>query len=103
MEVRNAKITATKLGYDGGVLTCWLTLEWGSSGQGFGGYRLDGDATTNYGVEFVKEILDAVGVNSWEDLVGKYVRMRGTNARVEAIGHITDDDWFVLAEFVPCP
>ena len=40
-EIKNAIITGTYLGIeDHGILTFWLYLDYGGSGQGFGGYQL---------------------------------------------------------------
>lgn len=93
----NARIESTMLGYEEhGMLTCFLHLTQEGSGQGFGGYRLD--SPKGYSVftdMWIKKILETVGVNKWEDLSGKYVRVIGEEfGSIEAIGHITDDKWF---------
>ena len=45
-EIKNAIITGTYLGIeDHGILTFWLYLDYGGSGQGFGGYQLDNRGT----------------------------------------------------------
>lgn len=62
----------------------------GSASQGFGGYSLGGDATTN----LLKKLLTAVGVEKWEDLKGKHVRVQTENGRIRAMGHIMEDKWF---------
>ncbi len=81
----NAKIVKTTLGMDCGVLTCTLRLEQGSDSQGFSGN----------GSAFIQKVLETVGVNWWEDLVGQYVRVDGENAgEIYGIGHITEDRWF---------
>ena len=92
----NAKITGTMLGYeDHGILTCLLYLKQQSYGQGFGGYRLDAPKGWSIYTDFwVKRILETVGVNKWEDLVGKYVRCEGESWKIRRLGHITDDKWF---------
>ena len=74
--IKNAKIDKTKLGLEEGWFTCWLYLNYGSSCQGFGGYGL-GD---KWGISFIEEVLKVVGVDSWEELPGKYIR-------VETEGH----------------
>ena len=107
-EEKNAQIESTSLGgYDGGtsVMTCWLHLKYGGSGgQGFGGYGLDepfhkgdkfaGRRGTAYGMEFITRIIATVGVDRWEDLPGKYIRVRARHDKVLAIGNITEDRWF---------
>ena len=73
------KIESVNLGYeDHGILTCWLHFDFGGAGQGFGGYCLDiydekkgkriGQAA---GMDFIVRILEACGVDSWEELPGK--------------------------------
>lgn len=94
----NAKITDTMLGYeDHGILTCFLQLEQKASSQGFGGWRLDAPkyALSYLGTFWIKRILEVVGVNEWEKLKGKYVRVDGEEfGDIFGIGHITDDVWF---------
>lgn len=81
---------------DHGILTCWLYLDYGGSSQGFGGYCLGGD----YGTDFLKKILNTVQVEEWEDLIGKYIRVKfndkttGFGSNIEAIGNIIEDKWF---------
>jgi hypothetical protein len=94
----NAKIKSVLLGYeDHGILTCYLNLEQQSTGQGFGGYRLDApkDGNSYLGTFWIKRILETVGVREWSELVGKYVRVDGEEyGDITGIGHITDDNWF---------
>lgn len=55
----NAKIKSTMLGFeDHGIMTCFLQLEQASSGQCFGGYRLDApkDKTSVMGTFWIKRI-----------------------------------------------
>jgi len=103
--IKNAQITGTDLGnVANGMFTLWLHLDYSGSGQGFGGYGMDdynkdtkrreGSA---YGMEFIKAILSAVGVEKWEDLKGKYIRVvvdDDINHKILGIGHITEDKWF---------
>ena len=105
----NAKITGTELGYeDHGILTCWLHLSQGSSGQGFGGYGLDQYSKKQkkrvphrVAGMWIQRILETVGVARWEDLKGKYVRVDGEEwGVIQGIGHITDDKWFYPKEEV---
>lgn len=92
--IKNAKIEGTTLGYEShGILTCNITLDYGGSCQGFGGYKLGGDYTT----EVIEGILKAVGVESWEELAGKHVRVKrgeGYHGKVLAIGNFLEDKWF---------
>jgi hypothetical protein len=111
MEIENGKIRSTMLGTeDHGIFTCFIDIDFDGSGQGFGGYGLDSWSKkhdrrigTAYGLEFIKHILDVVGVEKWEDLVGKYIRVKHDMTKIESIGHITKNKWFDprndLAEF----
>jgi hypothetical protein len=102
----NAQITSTSLGYeDHGILTCWLQLKYGSGGQGFGGYGLDGPPLVRFGNDrepsvhcgfWIARILDTVGVEKWEDLKGKHIRVAKADewGLIDGIGHITEDKWF---------
>ena len=105
----NAIIERTMLGYeDHGILTCFLYLVQTGSGQGFGGYVLDdipkknergdrvGDRRSSILCGFwIKRILEVVGVDKWEALVGKHIRVDGTNfGTITGIGHIIEDKWF---------
>ena len=73
----NAKITETKLGclHDRGIMTFWIMLEFGSGGQGLGGYAMDSYCKTaqnrlqtSLTGEVVHGILSALELDSWEDL-----------------------------------
>ena len=105
----NAQIESTMLGYeDHGIMTCFLNLKQDGSGQGFGGYGLDNrPAKDKNGHRFgdrrpsklsgfwIKRILEVVGVEKWEDLPGKYVRVDGEEwGEIKGIGNITKDKWF---------
>src|SRR5262249_57170702 len=74
-----AKIKSTFLGYeDHGILTAFVQLEYGGSGQGAGGYAFDewdGEKRIfgSEGMEFVAGVLRACGVDSWEKLPGRPV------------------------------
>lgn len=90
--VRNARITKTFLGdEDHGIFTASLTTLGGSIGQDFGGYDL---RHSDRASSFIKGVLRVTGAASWEQVVGKFVRVRATHAKIEAIGHITDNTWF---------
>jgi len=103
--MRNAKIMSTMLGFeDHGIFTCWLYLDYGGAGQGFGGYSFDTPINDEngkliriggaYGAEFIRKILKTVGVDKWEQLPGKHIRVESSNTGVGRIGHIIEDQWF---------
>lgn len=105
MEIQNAIIKSTTLGYeDHNIMTVWLHLDFGGTGQSFGGYALDeyvkAKDTRIPHVSFaawVKGIIDAVGVRNWEELKDKHIRVEredGWNGKITRIGHFLEDKWF---------
>lgn len=72
-------IESTFLGHEGnGIMSFSLRFNFGGSGQSFGGWSLDGyekslqrRVGSKFGCEVINRILRAVGVDSWEKLVGK--------------------------------
>ncbi len=102
-EVENAVIRFTTLGYeDHGVLTAFIHLDFKGGGQGFGGFGLDNiaeDDSTERSPHpaaglFIGRVLSVLGVGKWEDLKGKHCRIRHSWTKIEAIGHIIEDEWF---------
>ncbi len=80
-------IEHTMLGIeDHGILSFMLTIDFGGTGQGFGGYALDkplkengehkGRHGTEFGTEVILRILKSVGVETWEALKGKEIWAR---------------------------
>lgn len=112
-KILNAKITSTSITMaDHGALTFWLNIEGGGWGCGIGGYAigsgyLDADddvfKASGTGLEAMMRIMNTVGVATWEDLKGKYIRCvldgGGLSGTITKIGNITKDKWFDLKEF----
>lgn len=96
IEVKNAKIKSTFFGFeDHGIFTFFLNLEYGSSGQGAGGYGL-GEFTE----KLIQRILLVCGVNSWEELPGKFIRVKADGGRVYEIGNILNTSlWLNFEKF----
>lgn len=100
METKNAVIEGVRLTIeDHGCLVAWVNLNYGGSGQGFGGYCLHNAGTRNgkakgYAGHFITRCLEVAGVSEWSKLVGMTVRVKSEHQKVHAIGHILDDDWF---------
>ena len=99
--IQNAKIESVSLGFeDHGILTCWLHLDYGGAGQGFGGYGFSHDPRGNGHIgspdlaDYIIGILDTLEVDSWEKLPGKMVRADSTHDKVLRIGHLLKDRWF---------
>jgi hypothetical protein len=74
-----ARVERVTLGYeDHGIFTCMLTLNYGLSGQGAGGYALDrpgddGRVGTAYGMEFIIRVMRACGVDEWSQIKGRTI------------------------------
>ena len=109
--IENALITNVDLSMaDHGCLTLAMTLEGSGWGVVYGGYCLgkgylgadddffDGSAA---GMEYLIRIMDTVGVEKFQDLKGKYVRVadKGWGSSVKIIGNIIKDKWFDAETF----
>ena len=109
--IENALITNVDLSMaDHGCLTLVMTLEGGGWGVVYGGYCLgkgylgadddffDGSAA---GMEYLIRIMDTVGVEKFQDLKGKYVRVadKGWGSSVKIIGNIIKNKWFDAETF----
>lgn len=107
--IQNAVITSTMLGYeDHGILTFWITVKGSGWGVSIGGNALDAYSeqqeeriATGIGFQAVTEVMNVVGVEKWEDLKGKYIRVKseGIGKRVSVIGNLMEDKWFDIDSF----
>lgn len=111
---RIAKITDTFLGIeDHGIFTAILDCDYGGSGQGVGTYALDSyDPTkgcrigTAAGMEFIRRIMSACGVSSWEKIKGRtilvYFESEAWNSKVIGIGPLPVEGGtpFLFAEWL---
>ncbi len=107
-EIRNFKISATHLGYEShGILTAYLTLQSAAFGISVGGYALDEfidkkRIITKKGAELIPRILDVVGVETWEQLAGQYIRVEdnGIGESISKIGNLIEDNWLDFDRFL---
>jgi len=107
--ILNAKITGVSISMaDHGCLTFYIILEGSGWGCSFGGYCIASGylgsnnfvAENGHGLEAMMRIMDTVGVEKWEDLEGKYVRVEFNNSQtINKIGNLLKDKWFSLEEF----
>lgn len=109
--IENALVEKVDLSMeDHGCLTLAMTLQGGGWGVVYGGYCLgkgylgakddffDGSAA---GMEYLMRIMDTVGVERFQDLKGKYVRVatKGWGGSVKIIGNVLKDQWFDAETF----
>ena len=102
--IENATIASTTLGEEGhGIFTAYVFVEGDGWGCGFGGYALDqwddilkDRIGTAYGLEYIKRVMETVGVDSWEKLPGQHVRVEteGLGGGITRIGHFLKEKWF---------
>jgi len=104
MEEKNAIITNVSLEIeDHGILSSFLTLDYGGSGQGFGGYFLYSPSgwkehDKGWAGHFIWRVLETVGVSDWSQLKGKVIRVRIENDFARAIAHPIKNNWFYPTE-----
>lgn len=106
MYITNAEISSTMLGIeDHGIMTFSLSMKWGACGQSFGGYCLDGkggEIGHEKSILCLRRIIETVGVEKWEDLKGKLVRIKKESefsGSIQEIGNILDEKWFNVGDF----
>ena len=113
-EIKNYRITSTHLGYEIlGIFTFYLHLK-GADGVhvSVGGYALDSPDTlstgtlskrilTVKGATLIAKILDTVGVATWEDLHGEYIRVEdnGLGSYTTKFGNLIEDKWIDLDDY----
>lgn len=110
--IANATIESTMLGREEhGIFTFFLYV---NLGKDIGHCRIGGYALDRYdskakrrkiqskSIEFISKILDVVGVETWEDLPGKYIRVNiegGWGIRIYEFGNIIEEKWISFEDF----
>ena len=109
--VSNALITKADIAMtESGYLTFVLSLDGGAWVTTYGGYAIgkgylgapdDFFAGSDLGLEAIIRIMNAVGVESFHDFQGKYVRVafKDTKEPVTIIGNVLHDTWFDVKAF----
>lgn len=90
-------------------MTFYIFVRWGKGTHcGIGGYALDEyDPTTKSrrfcveSMEAISQILETIGVDSWEKLPGQYIRIKdnGLGKTIDEIGNLMEDKWFNLRKY----
>lgn len=103
--VRNAVIGKAKITNDDhGLLTAYVDLDYGGSGQCFGGHCLylpksfKHHELQSFAGHFIWRMMEIAGVSNWDELTGKTIRVKSSFSSVEAVGHIVKDGWFNPSE-----
>lgn len=65
----------------------------------FGGIRSTQYIKDSKADELIKKILDVICVDSWEDLVGQYIRVDIEFCEIKSIGHFYYNNWLNFKEF----
>lgn len=111
-KIINAQIKSTRFCFKNGCLTFEVFFEHQEGSQSIGGYCIGhgsmyADKEENItgskkGTEAMARIMWAVGVNTWENLTGTYCRVKFNEDTqlLTSIGHILNDRWFNLAEYM---
>ena len=92
---------------DHGVLSSFVHLDYGGSGQGFGGYALYlPNSSTHHNAlsvagHWIWRVMEIAGVSQWSQCKGQTVRLKHEHGKVHAIGHIVKDDWFYPGKEFP--
>lgn len=100
IEIKNAVIESATISTADGYLNCTLTLDYGGSGQAFGGYALylpksfKHHEVMSVAGHFIARVMEIAGVTEWSALKGKTIRVKTEHIKAHAIGHIINDDWF---------
>lgn len=109
--ILNAKITSADIFIeDHDVLTFMIGIE-SSAGwsTNIGGFYLDWTdkegkrVPAPYTSKVIRAILETVGVRSWSDLVGKYIRVDDNdlrNSSITKIANLMKDNWINLRTLV---
>ena len=102
LEIKNARIESTMLGIeDHGSMTFFLYLDYGGSGQGMGGYVLDGGhKPSGHAFGAIRKILETLEVDTWEKLPKQLCRVEADDGKVYRIGHTIKNRWFDLAAYM---
>lgn len=101
--IKNAVIESAKIECGDkahGLLSSWIYVDYGGSGQGFGGWSLylpkgfTHHELMSCAGHWIYRCMEIAGVDSWDKMTGKTIRVESENDLIVGIGHIVKDDWF---------
>lgn len=104
MIVRNANISMKECG----AVELLMTIEGAGYVCIYGGYVIGHGylgakdfSGSDMGMESILRIMDVVGVETFNDIKGKYIRaaFKGLGSSVKIIGNILEDKWFDIESF----
>lgn len=105
IEIRNAIISGFDINIERGfILSCYLMLDYGGAGQGFGGRCLYLDKTAthheikSYAGHEIYRIMQIADVETCSQVKGKSIRVKILNGEILGIGHIIKNDWYIPKE-----
>ena len=101
LEVKNAVIERASLTTENdGILTAFLNLDCGKTSPIFYRYGLylpksfTCHSLKSFAGHFIFRVMEIAGVENWDELPGKTIRVRHNDGAIWEIGHIINDDWF---------
>ena len=100
LNIQNAVIKSAYINIKRGSLDMWLDLDYGGTCQGFGGWSLylgsdyDHHALLSVAGHHIFRTMNIAGVEKFDDLKGRCIRVKSDYAKIHSIGHIIKDDWY---------
>lgn len=102
---RNAVIESADLVFERDALTPSISFDYGGAGQQCLGafvlmvsldspHRDSTERGPNYAGLLIDRIMRVAGVERWQDLPGRPVRVLQEHSEIHAVGHIIKDTWF---------
>lgn len=101
-EIKNAVIKHASITFDRGTfLTVWLDLDYGGVCQGLGGFglgKIEEYCWKPYAHCYIQRVMEIAGIERWEDLEGRPIRVDVKKGYIAGIGHFLEDKWFYPRE-----
>jgi len=96
VEINNAIIKSYSIDIERDFIVIWLNLDYGGTGQGFGGYCLYNPRNPMQDLTglFLLNCMKIAGVDEINKIIDKPIRVKSNSSRVIEIGHFLKDIWF---------